>query len=153
MLRTQCSTRDHNHCLPEISLQLEQTYMELSEEKRRQILFHSPAALGCRLYQKHAPATSPRDSKSVAIAQIHTSARGVYKVREDMKDLFSRQLYLEGVCDKGHYMIIAVVRPDLIFSRNANEPETPCLLLVDSLKEFDVHYWGGFERVANNMRT
>jgi hypothetical protein len=127
--------------------------MELSEEKRRQILFHSPAALGCRLYQKHAPATSPRDSKSVAIDQIHTSARGVYKVREDMKDLFSRQLYLEGVCDKGHYMIIAVVRPDLIFSRNANEPETPCLLLVDSLKEFDVHYWGGFERVANNMRT
>jgi hypothetical protein len=70
-----------------------------------------------------------------------------------MRDFFNRKLYLEGVCDNGHFMLVAVVRPDLIFSRDDAEANKPCLLLVDSLKKEADHYWGGFKRVAENMLT
>jgi hypothetical protein len=70
-----------------------------------------------------------------------------------MRDLFNRKLYLEGVCDNGHFMLVAVVRPDLIFSRDDAEANKPCLLLIDSLRKEANHYWGGFKRVAENVLT
>jgi hypothetical protein len=125
--------------------------MELSETKRQQILLQNTAQLARRFYQVHIRA--PTDPKNVAISQLYSASHGVNALREDMRDFFKRKLYLEGVCGNGHFMLLAVVRPDLIFARDDAEVNKPCLLLVDSLKKEANHYWGGFKRVAENVLT